>query len=307
VSDEANEGILNRAEAITSAAQHYGPQIELLRQITNYGTNLILRAYNSSSRGLTDVVVCAVLLKQVVEMIDAVQVLVEAGSTHAAYLPARAGLEASIYVDWILFSEPDKKAKCYIVGNYREEALWARRAIRGTEERAAINKLSKSLGMDWSAIKDETEVLARNRLEEVKRVLAQKELESIDNEYTKLRKNRKRDVEWYELLGVKSLRQVAQQVGRLLEYEVFYAKGSKITHSSSYAHHIGFEGEEVAIRHIRHLLDMHEIMHCVVALSMNTYRSVIRYYRIGELAALNRKYVEEWRQPFQSTRKVVYT
>ncbi len=67
-------------------------------------------------------------------MIDAIQILVEKGMTTAAFLPARAAFEASIYIDWILLSDSERKARSYIVANYRDERLWASRVIKAMPE-----------------------------------------------------------------------------------------------------------------------------------------------------------------------------
>ena len=50
-----NLAILNREEAARYAAEHFAPQIELLRDLANYGSNLVLRAYGSSKK---DTVMC---------------------------------------------------------------------------------------------------------------------------------------------------------------------------------------------------------------------------------------------------------
>lgn len=39
-------------------------------------------------------------------MLDAVEVLARAGAVHAAFVPARAAFEASLYIEWILASFP---------------------------------------------------------------------------------------------------------------------------------------------------------------------------------------------------------
>lgn len=67
--------ILDREEAKRHAAQHFADQIALLQDLTNYGSNLVMCAFNSSKKDLSDIVVCGVLLKQIVEMLDAVETL----------------------------------------------------------------------------------------------------------------------------------------------------------------------------------------------------------------------------------------
>src|SRR5690349_613502 len=110
---EQPHALLDREAAIRDVARALGKHLELLRDMTNYGSNLVVRAYHSSPMGMSDLVVCGVLLKQVVAMLDSVEVLLSAGTAHGAHLPARAAFEASAYLEWILVSDSDRKARCY--------------------------------------------------------------------------------------------------------------------------------------------------------------------------------------------------
>lgn len=113
--ESPHPAILNREEAQGHAREHFSPQLALLRDLANYGSNLVIRAFNSSPKKMEDAVICGVLLKQIVAMLDAVEVLLSAGVAQAAFLPARAAFEASLYLDWILLGDSERKAQCYIV------------------------------------------------------------------------------------------------------------------------------------------------------------------------------------------------
>lgn len=298
--------ILDREEARKNSAEHFSDQIALLRDLADYGSNLFLRAYNSSKKDLPDIVVCGVLLKQIVAMFDAIEVLVSEGMVHAAFLPARAAFEASIYLDWILFSDTDRKAKCYIVSNYRDERLWAYRVIQGTPEEAAFAQLTKSFGFDIHAKRPTLAGEAKKHLAEVNRILAQPGFQSIDAEFDKKRGKRKIDPEWYEIVGAKSIRQVANVVGRLAEYEFFYSKGSQVTHSASYKDHVRFVKNQVHFKPIRHLDGIDMLIRFVVSIAIRSFQSVLGYYRPDELKAFSEKYIEDWRAAFLGVKSVNY-
>jgi hypothetical protein len=127
--------ILDREKHEADVRQHFSKHVELLIDLANYGSNLIPRAYDSSGKKLEDIVVIGILLKQVVSMIDAVEVLISKGAVGPAMLQARAAFEASLYIDWILKWEPEKKAKYYYVSNLRNQRLWVLRFKTGTQER----------------------------------------------------------------------------------------------------------------------------------------------------------------------------
>jgi hypothetical protein len=298
--------ILDRQEAKKHVVEYFKDQVKLLCDLPDYGSNLIIRAFKSSKKDLSDVVVCGVLLRQVVAMLDAVQILVEQGAVHAAFLPARTAFEASIYLDWILLSDADRKARCYIVSNLRDERLWASRAIKGTQEEAAFNSITKSLDRDIHSKEPALAIDAKKHLTEVNRILAQPEFKEIDFEFNQQKGRRKTDLEWYKLFGAKSIRQVAQEVGRLPEYELYYAKSSQITHSASYKDHIRFMNKQVRFKQIRNLQGLDMLISFVVCVAIKSFQNVLRYYRPDELLALSKKYIEEWRTPFLSMTSVEY-
>jgi hypothetical protein len=245
--------ILDPVQTESHVSEHLSDQIALLQDLANYGSNLVIRAYNSSSRDLPALITCGVLLKQVVAMLDAIHVLAKAGCVHAAHLPARAAFEASIYLDWILLSDGQRKATCYLVQNYRDERLWALRTTKGTPEEAAFQSIAREIG-DIHARRPTLASDSQKNLAEVNRVLAQPALAAVDQEFNKLRGKRKVDPQWYELCGATSIRQVAVAVGRLTEYEAFYSAGSRITHTGAYRDHIEFgKGGEVRFVPIRYL------------------------------------------------------
>ena len=298
--------ILNREEVKAVALQHFAKQTELLRDLANYGSNLIVRAFDSSPKKMAEVVVCGVLLKQVVAMVDAAEVLLSAGCGHASFLPARTAFEASIYIDWIFAGDSERRATRYVVANYRDERLWASRVIPGTAEEIAFTKIAQFLGVDIHAERPTLAGEASTHLTEVDRILAQPNLAAIDQEFTAARGKRKRDPEWYELDGLQSIRQVAEKVDRLPEYEFFYSKGSQVTHTGTYKDHVRFVDSQVRFKPIRHLADVNMLLNFIVSICVGTYKKTLEMYRPGETTAFAKKYLEDWRDPFMNVVPVTY-
>ena len=188
--------LLNREEAKKNVEEHFKDQTKLLSDLTEYGSNLILRALDSSKKELPDIVICGVLLKQIVSMLAAVQSLVGTGLIHAAFLPARAAFEASIYSDWIMFSDTKRKALYYIVSNLRNERLWALRSIKGTPEVVIFDPIPKSIGLD---IHNEPNlgIDAKKAILEINKILQLEDFQEIDKEFDQRKGKRKNDLQWY--------------------------------------------------------------------------------------------------------------
>jgi hypothetical protein len=254
---------------------------------------------------MAEVIAIGVHLKQ---MVDAVEVLLSAGCGHAAFLPARTAFEASVYADWIMESDSDRRATRYLVGNYRDERLWAVRATLGTIEEKAMSQVTALLGFNVHSNRPALATEAAKHLVEVNRVLSQASLKAIDQEFDAARGKRKkrRDVEWYELDGLASIRQVAEKVGRLPEYTFLYSKGSQVTHTGSYKDQIRFKKGEVRFLPVRHVADVNMLLNSVCSSVFASYRKILERYRPGEVSAFGKKYLEDWREPFQNVTRVKY-
>ena len=241
-------------------------------------------------------------------MVDAAEVLLSAGCGLAAFLPARAAFEALIYAEWIFKSDSDTRAKRYVVRNYRDERTWNRRTIPGTTEASELDNLTEMAGFNVHSDRPELAVESQNQLAEINRVLGLPGLRSIDEAFEAARKRKKRDVEWYALDGgPPTIRQLSIEVERLPTYEFFYSNGARVAHSGSYKDHVRFVGGEMRFVPIRHLADINVLLNFLCAFAFDFYRLVLQRYRPGEVAAYNKKYIEDWRDAFRNVKSVKYT
>jgi hypothetical protein len=304
-----NRRILDRDSARLTVAEHFGEQLALLRDLANYGSNLVFRAYGSSKKETTDLMICGVLLRQIVSMVDSVEVLLAAGIVNAGYLSARAAFEASIYLEWMLLSDRDHKARCYAVSNYRDQKHWALKVVPGTPENAAFDQVAASFGLDLSAESPNLASQMAARVAEIDAQLTAPELAAIDQEFQRRRRGgrRKSDVQWFEVAaGLTSIRQVAAAVSRTAEYDVFYSKGSDVTHSGKMGDHVQLGNGSAHIKPLRHLEGIRDLVSFTATVALRAYRIVIAEYRPAELDAVAKKYLEDWRGPFTTIKDVHY-
>jgi hypothetical protein len=302
--------LLDRDTARADAQRIFGKHLEALRDIVNYGSNLIPRAYASGKEQLADLVVCSVLLKQVVGMTDAVEALLSEGTAQGAHLPARAAFEASLYLEWMLVSDTANKAAHYYVANVRHERMWAQRAIKGTDEQLRFKVIQDTLGYDLNEVHPELEKAASALKDETDQILAQKEFAPIEAAFIQWRKQskRKHDPNWYQLLGLQNLREIAGTLKRLPEYELLYSAGSRIVHAAAYKDHVRLGQKQATLKPIRNLEGVSILLSLVYGVAFRTYQRVLGFYRPDELKALSKKYAEDWRQLIQGvpTLKITY-
>ncbi len=300
--ESAHPGVLDRDNVVSAVNRVFADQLALLRDVTNYGSTLIPRCFSSSSRGLKDVVVIA-LLRQVVAMLDGTEILLSKGAAYAAGLQTRALFEASVYLQWMLQNDAERKANYYYVHNIRRQRLWAQRTQAGSPEATSFSVAVP----DLPSFQDpETVARAKAQIAEIDRVLAQPVFQPMNKAFEQRRRPDGSDVEWYRPLGFRSIGAVMEDVGKTAEYSVFYASLSAAMHSSDYLKHFKLGNGKVTFEPIRHPQEFVWLFRFSIATAFHTFRQVLHQYRPGEIEVLNRKYRENWRKAYMEVPSVKY-
>jgi hypothetical protein len=306
VPEQPHKTLMDRDQPPKVMAERYGAQLHLLTQMTNYASNLIPRAFQTSEKKLRDMIVCFTFLKQIAAMLDAIDVLARAGAITAAFVPARVAFEAALYLEWMLVADGEKKASYYYVANVRAERLWGKRVITGSPEASAFIEDMKQLGVDLYSNRSELETEALKLVAEADAILAQPELSAANADFekyvaarTKKGKKPPYEPEWYKVLGKTSVRSIASELRRLPDYIVYYGKGSRVAHSSSTKDHLRFVAKGGAVGHpIRNLAGTHDLLNFVFSNAMIVFMRVLAFYRPDELSRFGAQYVQEWRAAF---------
>jgi Family of unknown function (DUF5677) len=295
VPESAHKGFLDRETVAASVREGLKPWCDLVEDIVSYGSNLIPRCFVSSERGLKDAVVLAILLRQVVAMLDSVHILLSQGACHAAQLPARALFESSVCIDWILLADSDKKCLYYYVHNLRRKRIWARRAQAGSVESKEFMALMGGSGVQLTA---DLAREAKKQLERIEEALSKPKFARVSAHFDSLRGRKKYEPTWYAPFGPRNLREVAAAVDRLAEYTILYSIASQVMHGSSYEQHIAIGKGDITFQPIRSLEGFENVFRFSAANALATYRKVLHEYRYGELENFSRKYVEKWQKHF---------
>jgi hypothetical protein len=119
--EEPLKSLLERDLHIAYVKEYFSDIIDVMRDMTNYGTNLIMRCFVTGKSELEDAIILGVIVRQAVAMFDALEILISNAAVYPAHLQARALFEASLYLQWILKDDATLKAKHYYVYNVRQE------------------------------------------------------------------------------------------------------------------------------------------------------------------------------------------
>ncbi len=298
--------LLDRNSSALQAEEHFSTQLKLLKDVVNYGSNLVPSCFTSSQRNLGDAIAITVFLKQVVASLDAIHVLGSNACVHSCWLQVRALFEASVYLDYLFKGDKSKKAEYYYISNIRRELHWTKVSQSDQPEReqllADLGSLAGSLEKD----RIELEEIGRIQLSDIESFLQREPWSSINAHFDELRGNRPFDVSWYRPLGLSSLRKLSNEVDRLSEYVLLYSKGSEVTHVADYKPHVKFSKENAEIVPIRHLADMKNVIILSLFTTLRAYRSALAEYRPAQIEEFGRRYRRDWQAPFDRLRSTNY-
>jgi hypothetical protein len=242
-------------------------------------------------------------------MLDASTELLKRGCVQPTLLPLRAAFEASVYIDFILQTRTDRRAKVYHLWNARRALRWAKRMRQGTPERRQdqreFRKIWNVTIKDSGALDDQDTVKA-----EVARLeagLQSPKYRAWNNRFTKQRGKGPRDPDWYQVLFKKrvSFWALCQKVARIPEYRLIYELGSEATHSSQLDAHIRLDKNRMIMLPLRDPSDFGMIVQLLVTEALHTYLAVLGEYRPAERERFATKHIEEWRPIFGKSIRVV--
>jgi hypothetical protein len=298
--------LLHRELHIHDVIENFDAQIALTKDIVNYGSNLIASCLNSSGRELGDVIAITVLFKQLVSMLDALEVLISNACVPASLLQARAILEASVQLDFLLDGDKEEKAKFFFISNIRKELHWTKTTQEGSPEH---RNLFTSLG-EFAAVLEGTrarmEEVGATQLSKIEVFLAKEPWKTINDRIVKLRGRNKFDKNWYASFGPTSFRSLCNELGRLHEYELFYSGSSEKMHGTEYKSHIDIEVGQISVSPIRNLATIDSVLNFSISSALHSYACLLEEYRPGQLREFSSRYARDWREPFLSTKEVAY-
>lgn len=216
----------------------------LLEDIRNFGT-VVIRAVFIDDKGINEYVrsITTCFLRQIVEDIDAISILINKSSSDPCFLNLRRLFENYIYLKFILKEKSEERAKAYYVNHLlkkrkeAEEGDFSTNLGKAHKAKIKNDEIARYLELEH---KD-----CRSDVDRIDSVLQKPQYQSVKNEFehrkTELKGGR---VHWYSLYGgPTSLEGLSISVGHSGLYEVLYRYFSKFIHSENELENIDSEGD----------------------------------------------------------------
>ena len=276
-----NENMLNRDEARVFIKQNFQDQLDVMEDIINYGTHLIPRCFKSSEKSITDAILIFVLLKHIVEMFDAVHILLKECSVLASYLQTRSMLESGFYLEYILKEKEktESRAAHFYVWNQRKHLFFSESSLDRTEGKEGYLDELEETTEDRETEFDQARKHAQDAVDQIGKILELDDFKSVNEEFINLKKP---FPNWFSLEGINSIRQMADHLGHLTIYDVLYSQMSDVAHGTSMISHMVKRDGKLVFEKMRNPQTIDTLIRVSTSTAIGAYLQIIDKYRPGE-------------------------
>ena len=202
----------------------------VLRSVVNKAVGIFERSSKTPGNGDENLGIL-MPFRHAIEMLDGVEVLLDASCVVASHTPLRSAFEASLTVRYILADDIERRALSYVVGDIYEQLSWY---DQQDPETGRGKRFRDDMGLEEGSEFPMPDVAELRRSAKVMRaVLAKDPYPPIASEYVRVKRERRGRMKWYSLFGGPgNLRELAMSLGQLDDYLVLYPRWSKTAHAT---------------------------------------------------------------------------
>jgi hypothetical protein len=276
-----------------AAKERITAAVALIEEVRNYGHRLFARCGYRPEGGDENVAILF-LYFHLMEMLDAVGILVSESAPVPAELQVRAIFEALISLSFILKADTPRRGHAYLVCSFAERIRFYETLDPSTP---AGQRFRQALASDPNCAWMRPETPCPEAIDNLKSGLAQPGYAEAYDEYQRL--SARRPAQWYKLFsGPNTLRELAREVEREGTYEVLYGEWSILGHAKNalLRHLVESQTGGPAVRPIRNPETIPQTVSHAVGFALEATRLMIEKYRPDELTRYNQWYVREVRR-----------
>jgi len=264
----------------------------LVEETRNYGHALFARCAYRSEGGDENIAILF-LFYHLLEMLDAVRVLVAEAAPVPAELQVRAIFEALLALSYILKADTVRRAHAYLVSAFAERIKFYETLDPSTP---AGQRYRQALASDPDCGWMQAPTPRPEAIERLKSGLAKPGYAEAYAEYERM--SQRRPAEWYQLFGgPRNLRGLAREVHREGAYEVLYGEWSILGHGKDALLRNLVEGQSggPAVRAIRNPETIPQTVGHAGDFTYAAIRLMVERYRPDEVTRCAEWYVRDFR------------
>lgn len=266
----------------------------LLKEVVNYATNFYQRCQTSKAAEPDEAFPVLASYLHIIQMTDAIEVLVSSVSVEPANLLLRSSFEARLSIEYMLEK------------NYKERAFsWLTKQIIDQMQQLEDYDQNRPPSKEFktTVIPDEVRAIVglpiipnvSDNILRLKESLKKPGYTEAYAEYTALVKKRVKYPDWYSFYnGPRSLKELAEHLNHGSEYHYLYSSWSKMSHVSSTAHltALSDDGSSV-LGPIRNPKNIVHISTMALSILLETTQLLLNKYRPFETTRFTKWYAKE--------------
>jgi hypothetical protein len=236
-------------------------------------------------------------LLHLIEMGDAVEILLSASSVHPAKLQLRSMLEASLTIEYILRADSKRRSFAWLVTRaHRHISIYESMSPNtnsGRDLRRLLSDDDIQMNLDALPQKD-----LDGAIDNLRNLLKNPNYAEGDAEYRRVRQKRA-NPEWYSLYGGPvTIRELSVRLNKLGSYQFLYKTWSEIMHGGDAGRYLTRTSSgKAAINALRNPKDLLQVAHLAISFLLDPMRLLVLKFARNE--SLKRWYIDEIQEGYR--------
>lgn len=275
----------------------------LLRELVNDATYVFARCLDSSKGKEDEDVPVLFSYLHIIEMTDAIEVLVSQACAVPTVPCLRSSFEALIAMKYILQEDYKRRSSAYMVSH-------AHRRIKSYELLDPDTQSGKEFLKDWET--DEARAYmegyspnvfqkhAKGAIRNLRNLISKEANREAELEYQELKRAIHKSPEWYRLFdGPSNLRELAKRLNYRARYDLLYRSWSNIAHAGDLSRFITkTKGGKSAIRPLRSVDELAQYAGFASWIMLEAKQIVLGKFHPGEESSVKKWYMKEIRKRY---------
>mgnify|MGYP005853213195 CR=1 FL=1 len=251
---------------------------EIIEEAVNFGS-LVFKWCNESLEGKANKEVPLILLfRHILELLDAVSILIKESSAEPCKLQLRSMFEALLSINYILDDKKDERAYAFLVCHAFKKIKTYRKLDPTTQHGRQFKGILKDsvLGdLDLSDLFDLPKMV-----EQQEELFEKEGFREAYKELERLRRNGRKNPNWFEFYdGPSDLEQIAIELNKRDYYEILYRHWSDYVHASDIiTGNLGKTEKGTYLTSIRQPFEAQTITSIAITMALEAFRKMIKHY-----------------------------
>lgn len=272
---------------------------EVLDEAVNFGSQ-VFKWCNESLGGEADQEIPLILLfRRVLELTDAVSILIKASSAEPCKMHLRSMFEALLSINYLLEERESERAYAFLVCHTHKKIKTYKKLDPSTLQGKQFKGVLKDSILDDLDLSNRFDL--KSMVEQKKKLFEKDGYKEANQELNRLRGIGRKNPNWYELYdGPKDLERLAIKLNKREYYEIFYRYWSEYVHANDIisGNIIGSEKGSYLMS-IRQPFEAQSVVSLSLTMVLEVYRIMINHYVPLQITHYRIWYVEKMQKQYK--------